>query len=117
MYYSNIRWESATNSYIMATLGEFVRHHRLEQNRTQAEVAETAGINRSTLSEFERGTRVNMLTFVQLLRALNQLHVLEVFVIKEQISPLELAKLSEKKRQRASGSSAVNRVEDPGVDW
>lgn len=108
--------ESLSNTSIMKLLGNYVRHHRLEQNRTQAEVAETAGINRTTLSQFENGTRVSMITFVQLLRALDLLHVLEAFEVKEQISPLELAKLSESKRKRASGSY-INRVEDPGVDW
>ncbi len=107
---------SASNASLMKLLGNFIRHHRLEQNRTQAELAETAGINRTTLSQFERGTRVSMITFVQLLRALDQLHVLEVFKITEQISPLELAKLSRNKRKRASKNS-INKVEDPGVDW
>lgn len=104
-----------TDSAILRFLGDFIKHHRLEQNESQADLAEAAGINRSTLSEFERGTRANILTLIQLLRALDQLHVLEVFKIQQQISPLELAKLNTKKRKRASGSA--NKVKDPGVDW
>lgn len=113
---SNINYLSKSNSEILLFLGRFVRHHRLEQNKTQAEVAEQAGINRSTLSEFERGTRVNMVTFLQLLRVLDLLDVLDAFDIDEKpvISPLQLAKLTKKKRQRATGS---NQIENPGVDW
>ena len=115
---SNIKFVSKSNNEILLFLGKFIRHHRLEQDKTQAEVAEAAGINRSTLSEFERGTRVNMVTFLQLLRVLDLLDVLDAFEIEEKpvISPLQLAKLTKKKRQRASGAGS-NQIENPGVDW
>lgn len=111
----NKNWETLSDVAIVESLGAFVKHHRLEQNITQSDLAERANINRSTLSEFERGTRVNMITFIQLLRALDVLHVLEAFTIQEQPSPLELAKKNEAQRQRASKN--VNQVEEPGVDW
>ena len=43
-----------------------------------------------------------MISFVQILRALEQLQILEHFEVKPQISPLQLAKLEQNKRQRAS---------------
>jgi transcriptional regulator with XRE-family HTH domain len=90
-----------SDHHILKELGEFIKHNRLQQNKTQQLLAKEAGINRSTLSEFEQGKRSNTITFIQLLRALNILNVLEVFKIEEQISPLQLAKLEKKKRKRA----------------
>ena len=112
---TNIILQNMSDTAIIEALGAFIKHHRLEQNTTQADLALKANINRSTLSEFERGTRVNMITFIQLLRALDLLYVLEVFTIQQQISPLELAKKNQDQRQRASKST--NQVEEPGVDW
>lgn len=112
---TNIDYQTASDSIIIEALGAFIKHHRLQQNITQADLAEKANINRSTLSEFERGTRVNIITFVQLLRSLDLLHILEAFTVQNQTSPLELAKRNEDKRKRASKS--INQVEEPGVDW
>lgn len=39
-------------------IGTFVKHQRLEQNKTQDELASAAGISRSTLSLLERGETV-----------------------------------------------------------
>lgn len=112
---NNINWITMSDSAIIEALGAFIRHHRLEQNITQADLAQKASVNRSTLSEFERGTRVNMITFIQLLRALDLLHVFDAFTIQKQISPLELAKKDKENRQRASKSSS--QVSESGVDW
>lgn len=111
----NKNWQNLSDSAIIESLGVFIKHHRLEQNITQSDLAEKANINRSTLSEFERGTRVNMITFIQLLRALDLLHLLDAFTVQKKISPLELAKKNEDLRQRASKSH--NQVEEPRVDW
>ena len=87
---------------IVATIGAFIKHHRLEQNKTQGQLSEEAGINRSTLVEFEKGMRSSMITFIQLLRALNLLYVLDQFKIIPQISPIQLAEMEQAKRKRAS---------------
>lgn len=92
-----------SDAAIVATMGKFIKHHRLEQNKTQNQVAEQAGINRLTLIEFERGkTRVNIITFIQLLRALNLLHIMELFKITPQVSPIQLAEMEQAKRKRAT---------------
>ncbi|HAH49882.1 MAG TPA: transcriptional regulator [Balneola sp.] len=111
----NKNWQNLSDSVIIESLGAFIKHHRLEQNITQSDLADKANINRSTLSEFERGTRVNMITFIQLLRAMDLLHTLEAFTVQKQVSPLELAKKNEDRRQRASKSQ--DQVEEPSVDW
>jgi transcriptional regulator with XRE-family HTH domain len=115
MNLNNINWSILSDSAIIESLGAFIKQHRLDQNITQADLADRASINRSTLSEFERGTRVSLITFIQLLRALDLLHVLDTFTIEQKISPLELAKKNSDTRKRASKSS--EQVDEPGVDW
>lgn len=94
---------------IVANLGEFIKHHRLEQNKTQSQVAEQAGINRLTLIEFEKGKRISIITFIQLLRALNLLHMLEQFKINPQLSPIQLAEMEQAKRKRATRTKKTSK--------
>lgn len=89
-------------------LGAFIRKTRLMQNRTQQEVSEAAGINRSTLVQLEKGNGGTMLSFIQILRALRQLQLLEIFEVKQELSPLQLAEIEKKKRQRARSKPFQN---------
>jgi len=91
-----------SDAALVNMLGEFVRHQRLMQNITQDELAKLAGINRSTLVKFEGGKGGNINILIQLLRALNQLHILESFQVRHELSPLQLAKLEAEERKRAS---------------
>lgn len=99
---NNINWYAMSDSAITESLGEFIKHHRLEQNKTQQQLAYESGINRTTLTLFENGKSGNLITFIQLLRSLNLLHVMDQFQIKMELSPLQLAKLDDDKRKRAS---------------
>lgn len=94
-----------SDNAIIQTIGSFVRHHRLQQNITQKDLANKAGINRTTLSDLELGRRCQLVTLIQVLRILNKLHVFESFEVKQQISPIKLAEMEMKKRQKASGHS------------
>ena len=98
---SNIKWNAMSDMAIMKVIGAFVKHHRLEQNITQEQMAETVGINRATLSLFENGESNNLITLIQLLRALNLLPMLEPFLVTRQVSPLQLARLERTKRLKA----------------
>src|SRR5665647_3282954 len=91
--YNNM--EAASDTALIKTLGAFVKHHRVQQNKSQAQLAREAGIVRSTLSLFENGENTSLLVFVQLLRALRLLNLLQQFEIKEELSPLQLAKLEQ----------------------
>ncbi len=97
--------DSMSDRALSEYIGAFVRHHRMEQNRTQDELSAAAGISRSTLSLLERGETVTVATLIQVLRVLDQIKVLRAFEVRETISPLALAKLQKKKRKRASGKS------------
>lgn len=86
---------------LAAHIGAFVKHHRLEQNKTQDVLSHEAGISRSTLSLLERGETVTLATLIQVLRVLNQLQVMDTFEVQQRISPLALAKAELEKRKRA----------------
>ena len=111
----NINWLAMSDIALLKTLGEFIKQHRLEQNKTQGQLAEDAGINRSTLSEFEQGKRSNTLTFIQILRALNQLSIFDQLKVIEKISPIQLAKLEQNKRKRASKAKKITQTTKS--DW
>lgn len=87
---------------IVKEMGRRVKRKRLERNLTQQEIAGLAGINRTTVSDLERGKPFGMLTLLQILRALNALEAVDAFLPDPGLSPLQLAKLRGRERQRAS---------------
>ena len=93
---------------LLQRIGDFVRHQRISQNKTQQEAAVAGGISRSTLSLLERGETVTVLTLLQVLRVLDKLDFLNAFEIKGEISPLALLKKSKPTRQRVRKSSKYN---------
>jgi transcriptional regulator with XRE-family HTH domain len=94
-------WASMNDKALTEQIGSFVKHHRMEQDKTQEELASAAGISRSTLSLLERGGTVTVTTLIRVLRILDQLNVMNAFEVRENISPLALARLQKEKRQRA----------------
>ena len=100
-----INWSSVSDKAIAQRIGAFVKHHRIEQNKTQDFLASAAGISRSTLSLLEHGETVTLPTLIQVLRTLDQLQVMELFWIQPSISPLVMAKMEKYKRKRASGKN------------
>ena len=104
---------------ILRQIGEFVKHHRMEQNRTQAMLAEDAGISRSTLSLLERGDTVTVATLIRVLRVLDQLHIMDVFVVTRRQSPLALAQAEREKRQRITfpKRKKTDKTDPENIDW
>lgn len=109
-----IDWVSMSDTALAQTIGTFVKHNRLAQNKTQEEVANAANISRSTLSLFEKGEAVTVPTLLQVLRVLDLLYIMNSFKIQEEISPLELAKMDQNKRQRARNTDNDNNKQS---DW
>lgn len=86
-------------------LGERLQQARLNQDLTQAQVAEQAGVSRKAVINAEKG-KASLEVFVALLQALNQVSQLDQFLPPQTVSPLQLAALQGKRRQRASGLTA-----------
>jgi transcriptional regulator with XRE-family HTH domain len=100
---------------LIEMIGDFIRQTRLSKNKTQQEIAALAGINRSTLVQLEKGKGGTLLTFIQVLRAMDLLHLLEVFAYEEVISPLMVAEMQMNERKRASKNKNVKQY--PKSTW
>lgn len=105
-------WFELSDKAILAKIGEYIQHNRIQQNKSQTDISHAAGISRSTLSLLERGEKVTLITLIQVLRALNLLHTFNSFEVPNEISPIEYAKLQKKKRTRASKSKKENENKD-----
>lgn len=106
---------SKSDLHYIEIIGEFVKTSRLAQNKTQQQLADEAGINRTTLVQLEKGKSVNLLSLVQILRALKKLHVFREMEIKPQLSPMQLAEIEQKQRQRARPEKTDK--QKPQSDW
>ena len=112
-------WNAMSDDRILRQIGEFVKHHRMEQNKTQTMLAEEAGISRSTLSLLERGDAVTLATLIRVLRVLDQLHIMDMFVVTRQQSPLALAQAERGKRQRIAfpKRKKTDKTDNENTDW
>jgi transcriptional regulator with XRE-family HTH domain len=112
MGYTNKVWAEMSDSEILRQIGTAIKSMRLSQNKTQAQLAESAGLNRWTISQIEKGESVSLTSLIPILRALDSLQILDNFTSDEEISPLEYAKLKKQKRKRVrpypSGSNSLN---------
>ena len=85
---------------IMRQTGNYIKHVRLQQRKTQSQLADIAGLNRWTISQIENGESITLTSFIQILRALDSLYVLNAFEVTDEISPLEYAKFKKHKKER-----------------
>ncbi len=88
---------------IAEELGVRLRQARLNADLTQAEVASRAGLNRRTVLNAEKG-QVQLENLVAILASMDMVNQLNVFLPAQEISPIQLAKLKGRERQRASKS-------------
>ncbi|HEV7771878.1 MAG TPA: helix-turn-helix transcriptional regulator [Conexibacter sp.] len=103
---------------VLAELGRRLERHRVERNRTQAELAEEAGIGRATLQRIERGDSVQMTSIVKLLRTLELLSALDAAVPESIALPIaELEREQRRVRRRARGSRGGPVPEADGQPW
>jgi transcriptional regulator with XRE-family HTH domain len=111
--------QNLSDKAILELIGRFIKKTRLRQGWSQDQVAQRAGMSRSTLSLLERGEPVTLLTLIQVLRILDCFYVLEHFAQADTISPIAYSRQVRKERQRArgkaEGSSMVN--EDDLYEW
>jgi transcriptional regulator with XRE-family HTH domain len=112
---TDILWSESSDTALQAMIGQFIQQSRLRQNKSQQQVADAAGINRSTLSQIENGRGGTLLSLIQILRVLDRLSFLKVFQVEEKPSPLYLAKMEMKKRRRSRKSSGPK--DYPLPDW
>lgn len=112
-----MEWIKMSDAALSASIGKFIQHHRLRQNKSQEHVALEAGISRSTLSLLERGEKVMLNTLIQVLRVLDLLYIMDVFALPDAISPIAYAKLKKKERMRASKSNDTDSQVAEELAW
>ncbi|TCD07651.1 helix-turn-helix domain-containing protein [Pedobacter frigidisoli] len=105
-----------SDNYYLQLIGAYIKSVRIAQQKTQKEIAEASGINRSTLVQLEKGQPVNMLSFIQVLRSLKQLNFLQTMEITPQVSPLKLAAAEQKQIKRVRSKTKLEKVK-PKSDW
>ncbi len=82
-------------------LGARIQRERLNRNLTQAALAARAGVGMRTLRYLEAGRQTTVETLIRILRALDKLDALDAVLPEPGLSPLQLAKLKGRERQRA----------------
>lgn len=97
---TSMDWVQISDAALVKQIGSYLKHVRLQQNKTQAQLAETAGLNRWTISQIENGESITLTSLIQILRSLDSLHVLNPFQVSDEISPLEYVKLKKKQKER-----------------
>ena len=97
---TSMDWIQMSDVAIVRQIGNYIKHVRLQQRKTQAQLANIAGLNRWTISQIENGDSITLTSLIQVLRALNSLYVLNAFEVTDEISPLEYAKLKKHKKER-----------------
>lgn len=103
-----------TATAIAEEIGDRLKQARLNRDLTQSDVAKLAGVARKTVLNAEKG-KVQLDIMIAILIALDLTEQIDLFLPKQDISPLQLAKLQGKKRQRASGKRIKRDEETP--EW
>lgn len=121
-----MNFERMTDDAIAAEIGARIEQLRLEKNLTQQQVADAVGLSRVSYGKLVRG-QGKFTNVIGVLRALDQLALVEQFVPEVGFSPMELLKLKGKQRQRArapghgvaahSDKPAAADVDAEELDW
>lgn len=111
---------SKSDMEILRELASRLKRRRLNLNISQQELADRAGLNRTTIRDIENGKPFGVLTLIQILRALEALEGLDTFLPDPGISPIQLARMKGRERRRASrkgGADKTGNSTDEESEW
>lgn len=100
---------AATSQQLVAELGRRLDAIRLARNISQADLAEAAGVVRSTLVRMANGKGVSLDSFVRVMQALQLSGHLEKLLPDPAIRPVERLRFQGRERQRARGKARPSR--------
>ena len=104
----SVNWYGMSDNAIVSVLCKSIKQLRLNKNISQEQLSALSGVNRITISRFENGQAINIMTLIQLLRALESLEILSEFNILPEISPLLVMKQQLQWRKKSSSPRTKN---------
>jgi len=105
-----------SDSEILGEWGARIAHERVARNMTQAQMARESGLSKRTIERLETGNSSQTGSLIRVLRVLHLVDRLNLVIPEPEISPMELLKLSGKRRQRAS-SRRTKEGSESGWTW
>ncbi len=100
--------QQLTDEAVLQELGGRLAGARIEQNLTQAVLAEEAGVSKRTVERLESGEVATQLSgFLRVCRALGLLERFETLLPEPVPGPMAQLKQAGRKRQRATGKKAA----------
>ena len=92
---------STRTAAVLQEIGDRLRSYRLQQNQSIEQLSAKAGVGSRTVRRAETGEGATLRNMVKILRALGRLGALDSFLEPANVSPIELAKLHGRQRQKA----------------
>jgi transcriptional regulator with XRE-family HTH domain len=117
MVKANTDYTQMSDGAIVAHIGSFIKHTRVNQNKTQAQLAEISGLNRWTIGQIENGESITLSSLIQILRALDCFYVLNAFKYSDEISPLEYAKLKKRQAKERVRNKVRDKKDNEDLGW
>ncbi len=100
----------ASAQTIIDMLGRQLNEIRLSQNLSQEQLAERAGVSRSTLTRLADGRPISLDSFVRVVQALGLSDHLAALLPDPSVRPVERVRYDGVERQRASGQRSSART-------
>lgn len=98
---------------VLKEIGYRIARYRLNQDKTQAALAQEAGVSNRTMARVEHGDSVQASSIIRILRALQLIENLDTLIPEPAVSPVQQLKMQGKQRQRASSKPAKPKQEQP----
>ena len=110
--------ESAGDDAVAVELGRRLTGIRLAQNLSQRQLADAAGLGLRTIQRLEQGAVATQLSgFLRVCRVLGLLARIDRIFEAPPPSPTDQLKLSERRRQRATGRRKPSMVSEKTWSW
>lgn len=105
---------TSSDDTVIKEIGARLQQMRLDRNLIRTDLAEQAGVSRSTIERVESGESVQLVNLIRICRALGILTQFEAVFPTPTPSPIEQLKLHGNRRRRAS----KKRSDAPGTwEW
>jgi transcriptional regulator with XRE-family HTH domain len=102
-----------SDNAVLKEIGNRIAQYRLNQDKTQATLAQEAGVSNRTITRVENGNSIQVSSLIRILRALKLAENLDGLVPEPVVSPVQQLKMQGKHRKRASSKLAKSDKEGP----